>query len=433
MTVRGAAFLGIGAMVGAGIFALLGEAATVAGSAVWLSFLLAGTVASLLGYTVVKLGVRYPSSGGLFAYLIQGFGNGRLVGIAAWLGYFAAIVIVCSMVAVSFGAYATSLFVGDDAWSGWDNVFTTLVVIAMAGVSIVGSKLVDRAQSLIVIALLAVFAVFIAVTIVDIDFDLLAFSGYPPFTDIVASVALTFFAYLGFSVITFAAGDLRDPGRELPVAMYAALGVTTVLYLLISIGVFGTLTAEQAIGYGETAIAEAARPALGEAGFVMMAIAALLATASSVNATLYASGGLTSMLAAQGQFPTFFGRGSRLGPHAGLLITSGLVLVVSNIVDLSAIASVGSACSLMIFLLIGLAALRLRAEIGASAPVVLLGLAATAIVLAFFAVDTLRNAPETFAAIVGIALLAVVLDLVWKRVRGEPPTTAGSATPAVQE
>ena len=433
MTVRGAAFLGIGAMVGAGIFALLGEAATVAGSAVWLSFLLAGTVASLLGYTVVKLGVRYPSSGGLFAYLIQGFGNGRLVGIAAWLGYFAAIVIVCSMVAVSFGAYATSLFVGDDAWSGWDNVFTTLVVIAMAGVSIVGSKLVDRAQSLIVIALLAVFAVFIAVTIVDIDFDLLAFSGYPPFTDIVASVALTFFAYLGFSVITFAAGDLRDPGRELPVAMYAALGVTTVLYLLISIGVFGTLTAEQAIGYGETAIAEAARPALGEAGFVMMAIAALLATASSVNATLYASGGLTSMLAAQGQFPTFFGRGSRLGPHAGLLITSGLVLVVSNIVDLSAIASVGSACSLMIFLLIGLAALRLRAEIGASAPVVLLGLAATAIVLAFFAVDTLRNAPETFAAIVGIALLAVVLDLVWKRARGGPPTTAGSGTPAVPE
>ncbi len=418
MTVRGAAFLGIGAMVGAGIFALLGEAATVAGSAVWLSFLLAGIVAALLGYTVVKLGVRYPSSGGLFAYLIQGFGNGRLVGIAAWLGYFAAIVIVCSMVAVSFGAYATSLFVGDDAWSGWDNVFTTLVVVAMAGVSIVGSKLVDRAQSLIVIALLAVFAVFIAVTIVDIDFDLLSFSGYPPFTDIVASVALTFFAYLGFSVITFAAGDLRDPGRELPLAMYAALGVTTILYLLISIGVFGTLTVDQAIGYGETAIAEAARPALGDAGFTMMAIAALLATASSVNATLYASGGLTSMLATQGQFPTFFGRGSRLGPHAGLLITAGLVLVVSNVVDLSAIASVGSACSLMIFLLIGLAALRLRSEIGASVPIVLLALAATAVVLVFFAVDTLRNAPETFAAIVAIAGLAVVLDLVWKQVRG---------------
>ena len=153
MSVRGAAFLGIGAMVGAGIFALLGQAATVAGSAVWLSFLLAGIVATLLGYNVVKLGVRYPSNGGLFAYLMQGFGNGRLVGIAAWLGYFAAIVIVCSMVAVAFGSYATSLFVGDGAWSGWDNIFTTLVVIAMAGVSMVGSALVDRAQSVIVIAI----------------------------------------------------------------------------------------------------------------------------------------------------------------------------------------------------------------------------------------------------------------------------------------
>ena len=266
MSVRGAAFLGIGAMVGAGIFALLGEAGTVAGSAVWLSFLLAGIVSSLLGYTVVKMGVRFPSSGGIIAYLIEGFGNGRLVGIASWLGYFAAIVIVCSMVAVSFGSYATSLFIGEGAAAGWDNLFTTLIVLAMAGINIVGSKIVDRAQSLIVVVLLAVFAVFIVVTLADIDLDLLAFSGYPPFNDIIASVALTFFAYLGFSVITFAAGDLRDPARELPKAMYSALGVTTVLYVLIALGVFGTLTVPEVIGYGETAIAEAARPTLGDAG-----------------------------------------------------------------------------------------------------------------------------------------------------------------------
>ena len=273
MTVRGAAFLGVGAMVGAGIFALLGQVAVVAGSAVWLSFLLAGIVAALLGYTVVKLGVRYPSSGGLFAYLMQGFGNGRLVGISAWLGYFAAIVIVCSMVAVSFGSYATSLFVGDDAGSAWDNVFTTLVVVAMAAISIVGSALVSRAQSLIVFALLAVFAVFIVVTLVDIDLDMLAFSGYPPVSDIVASVALTFFAYLGFSVITFAAGDMRDPERELPKAMYRALGVTTALYILISIGVLGTLTVAETIAYGETAIAIIVNPASPSAGRAASAMA----------------------------------------------------------------------------------------------------------------------------------------------------------------
>jgi amino acid transporter len=428
VTVRGAAFLGIGAMVGAGIFALLGEAGAVAGAAVWLSFLLAGIVATLLGYTVVKLGVRYPSSGGLIAYLVEGFGNGRLVGTASWLGYFAAIVIVCSMVAVAFGSYATGLIIGDDAAAGWDNLFTSAVVLAMLAINLVGSRVVDRAQSLIVVVLLAVFAVFIAVTIVDIDVDLLAFSGYPPASDIISSVALTFFAYLGFSVITFAVGDLHDPARELPRAMFLALGVTSATYVLISLGVFGTLTVDEVTGYGETAIAEAARPALGDAGFVMIAVAALLATSSSVNATLYASGGLTTQLAALGQFPPIFGRGSRLGSHAGLIITSALVLVIANVVDLSAIASVGSACSLIIFLLVGVAGYRRRAETGARAPVVLAAIAVTAIVLAFFAIDTLRNAPETFAAIVAIGLLSAFLDFLWKRSRSarvRPPVTAG--------
>ena len=417
MTVRGAAFLGIGAMVGAGIFALLGEAGAVAGAAVWLSFLLAGIVAGLLGYTVVKLGVQFPSSGGLIAYLVEGFGNGRLVGIASWLGYFSAIVIVCSMVAVAFGSYASSLFVGEDAAGGWDNVFTSAVVLAMLGINVVGSRVVDRAQSLIVVVLLAVFAVFICVTIADIDLDLLAFSGYPSLSDVIASVALTFFAYLGFSVITFAAGDLRDPARELPKAMYVALGVTSATYVLISLGVFGTLTVDEVTGFGETAIAEAARPTLGEAGFVMMAIAALLATSSSVNATLYASRGLTAMLASIGQFPSFFGRGSPLGAHAGLLITSALVLVVANVIDLSAIASVGSACSLLIFLLVGIAGYRRRADTGSRPEIVLAAIAVTAIVLAFFAVDTLRNAPETFTAIVAITLLSAILDVIWKRRR----------------
>ena len=114
LTALGAAFLGVGAMVGAGIFALLGQAGAVAGAAVWISFLLAGGIAALLGYVVVKLGVRYPSKGGFVAYLVEAFGNGRLVGITSWLLYFV-VLIVTAMVAVAFGAYGTSLFFGDDA------------------------------------------------------------------------------------------------------------------------------------------------------------------------------------------------------------------------------------------------------------------------------------------------------------------------------
>ena len=223
LSVRSATFLGIGSMIGAGIFALLGEAGAVAGAAVWLSFLAGGVVALLLGYVCVKLGTRYPSSGGLITYLIEGFGRGRLVGIASWLGYIAAIVIVISMVAVSFGSYATSLFVGENAGAGWNHLFITLLILALTGVNLVGTKVVAVAQSLIVTGVLAVFGLFIWVTIFDVDWSKLAFSGYPGASKIIASIALTFFAYLGFNVITFAAGDMRDPKRDLPRAMYGAL------------------------------------------------------------------------------------------------------------------------------------------------------------------------------------------------------------------
>jgi amino acid transporter len=419
VTVRGAALLGVGAMVGAGIFALLGEAGAVAGAATWISFLIAGIVSLLIGYNVVKLGVRYPSSGGLFEYLLQGFGNGRLLGIAAWLGYMSAVLIVCSMCAVSFGDYAVSLLVSDSGADWWDNVFTSAVVVAMAFVVVTGPQLVAKAQSLIVVIMVGILGVFVAVTLPSIDLDKLGFSEYPPVSDIVASVALTFFAFLGFSVITFAAGDMRNPERDLPKAMNRALGVTTLVYVLVAVSVFGTLTVAEVVAYGPTAIAEAGRPALGDAGFTMIAIAAMVGMAGSVVATLYASAGLTRMLSGVGQFPPFFGPASRLGAKSGVLISAAVVLVVSNTVDLSAIASVGSACSLALFVLVGVAGYRLRRETGAQAWLVLVGIAVTLVVLAFFAVDTVRNAPQTFAAIVVVATLAVVLDFVWKRARGD--------------
>ncbi len=104
---------------------------------------------------------------------------------------------------------------------------------------------------------------------------------------------------------------------------------------------------------------------------------------------------------------------------------------MANAVDLSAIASVGSACALVVFLLVGVAGYRRRAETGANGVVVLVAITATAVVLAFFAVDTFQNAPETFIAMLAIAALAVLLDLVWKRARDRGTTSSDAApTPA---
>jgi amino acid transporter len=429
LTVVGAAFLGVGAMVGAGIFALLGQAGAVAGAATWLSFLLAGLVATLLGYTVVKLGVRYPSRGGFVSYFVEAFGNGRVVGITSWLLYFV-ILIVTAMVAVSFGAYGSSLFFGDDAASYWDNVLASLALVAMAVVNLLGAGFVAKAQTMIVWVLLAVFAVFAAVTLADLDPSLLAFSNYPSWSKIIASIALTFFAYLGFSVIAFAAGDLPNPARTLPRAMSLALGVTTLLYVAVSLGVFGTLTVDEVIQHGDTALAEAARPALGDAGFTIMAIAALLATASSINSNIYAAGGLTQTLSELTQFPPIFGQPGYFRGTRGVTVTVVLVLILANVFDLSAIASLGSAISLLVFLVVGFAGLRLRHETGANAAVVVVAMLATATVLVLFAIDTARNAPQTFTAMIVLGVLAVVLDVVWKRVRLSRVTSSDAPVPS---
>jgi amino acid transporter len=419
LSLRGATVLGMGSMIGAGIFALLGEAGAVAGAAVWISFLIGGVVAGLLGYVCSKLGMRYPSSGGLITYLTEGFGLGRLVGITSWLGYISAIVVVTAMVAVSFGGYAVSLFIGDDGWSGWDNVFISGLLILMCALNAVGTKAVAAAATALLIAVVAVFGVFIFVTVPHIDLGLLAFDGYPSASKIIASVALTFFAFLGFNVLTFTAGDLRNPRRDLPRAMALALGITTLIYVLIAIGVFGTLTVPEVIGYGETAIAEAARPQLGDAGFTIMAVAALLATAGCTNATLYASNNLTGMLAEMRIFPGFFGSGSPLGRNAGLYITSTLALLVANLSNLGAIASVGSAVSLAVFLLVGAAGWRRRHDTGSNPVIILLSMAMILVVLGFFVADTIENSPETFGAIVGVGMVAIVLDALFRRPIGQ--------------
>ena len=429
MTLRGAVFLGIGAMVGAGIFALLGQAGEIAGSAVWISFLAAGLVSLALGYAMAKMGTHYPSSGGLITYLIHGFGNGRLVGVAAWLGYLTAIVVVGAMVAVSFGEYASAIVVGDNNAAGWTKFFASALVVVTTFLCIIGPRTIDRAQSVIVIALLAVFAIFVLVTLTNLDTQLLAPSGYPSATAIVSSIALTFFAYLGFAVISFTGGDLESPRRNMPRAMYLALGVTMVLYVAIALGVFGTLTVAQVVEFGPTAIAEAVRPTLGDAGFAAMAVAALLATASSVTATLYASEGLTSALAEVGQFPAVFGTTSRLGRHGGLWITTVATLLFVNVFDLGALASIGSAVSLAVFVLVGVAAIRLRETIAAHLSILLAGVLFSVVVLAFFAVDTYNNDRPAFWTMVILPVLALGLDTAWKGRRRAATHDTGEEEP----
>lgn len=418
LTIRQAAFIGVGAMVGAGIFALLGSAGEVAGAAVWLSFLIAGGVAGLQGYSFAKFGARYPSAGGLLEYVVRGFGNGHTTGVVAWL-LLAANAIVTGMVAVSFGSYASTAFA--DGGEGWVPVFAVLVVVAMTALNVLGSRAVARAQTVVVYVVLGILSLFAVTTLATIDLDLLAFSGYPPLRDIVSSVALTFFAFLGFGVVTFTAKDLRDPSRELPWAIYLALGIATTIYIVVSLGVFGTLTVDEVIDSGGTALAVAAEPVLGRAGYWLMTVTALFATAGATNAGLYPAAGLCEEMVAKGQFPRTLGR--RFGDRApaGLLLTGAIAIVLAAGFDLTAIASIGSAIALCVFAMIAAAHLRVRDETGASVWLLVLAILSTVIVLATFALTTLVEEPATAATLLAILAVSIAADATWKRTRDRGP------------
>ena len=410
---RQAAFIGVGSMVGAGIFSLLGAAGEVAGAAVWLSFLLAGGVAALQGYSFAKFGARYPSAAGLLEYISRGFGARHITGISAWMT-FSVNSIVTAMVAVSFGTYAAALFAGESAT--WSKVFAVLIVVAMSGVNIVGSQLVARAQTVVVFVVIGILVLFALVTLANMNRSLLAPSGYPPLRDIVSSVALTFFAFLGFGIVTFTAKDLREPARELPRAMSLAIGIATVIYVAIALGVFGTLTVDTVIASGATALAVAAQPTLGNAGYQLMSVTGLFATAGATNGGLYPAAGLCEQLASTGQFPPIMGH--KVGARApmGLLISAAGAILLAILFGLSSIASIGSAAALLVFMLVTLAHFRVRSETGARLWLLILAMATSGIAFLAFVFTTLDTEPASFWTLLIILLASVVLEFWWKHV-----------------
>jgi amino acid transporter len=416
INLRGAIFIGIGSMVGAGIFALFGEAGAIAGSAVWVSFLVAGVIALLQGYSFAKLGSRFPSSGGLINWIVLGYGKGLFTGGVVMLGYFS-VIIVTAMVAVSFGNYASSLFLGEGAPQIWAKVFAVAIVILLTYVNSIGAQTVARAQTAIVSIVLVVLSGFAIAMLLQMNPSMLTPASYPPVPYILASVALTFFAYLGFGVISFVGGDIENPKVNMPRAMYISIGFTMLLYIALSIGVFGTLTVDEVIANADTALAAAALPIFGMLGYTMISIAAVFATTGAINSQLYASIGATYAMAKDGTLPPVFGlKRKRRGGTQGLVISALLIILLAVFFDVSAIASIGSAVALAIFALLDVAHLRLAKDTGASKLILVLALIATSLAILLFAWYTLLTAPQTFAILVVTIILAWVIEAIWRSI-----------------
>jgi amino acid transporter len=338
-----------------------------------------------------------------------------MMSVSSWLTW-ASTLIVLAMVAVSFGSYAAAVLTGGSMPATLTKVMATLIVVAATLlIGLGGSQAVAKTQSWVVRLVIIVLLGLAVVTMLTADWRLLAPSTYPSLRAVIGSIALTFFAFLGFGVVSFTAGDLKDR-RDLGPATYLALAITTVIYVAIALGVFGQLTPAEVTAAGPTAIALAAKPVLGQAGYWIVAITALLSTAGAVNSTMYPAPPLLDYLARERVFPAFFA--SRIGRfQVGLLAGSALVLLFVWLLDLSAIASLGSAVALLIFLSISIGHVRIREQTGASATLLWLGILTIVVTLLGFLGTTLQDSPKSITAFAAIFLLAIVADEAWRLAR----------------
>jgi len=355
--------IGIGAMIGAGIFSILGVGGQIAGNALYISFIIGGIVALLSTYSYAKLGVRYPSAGGPAEYLVQGFGDGILSGgfnILLWIGY----VFGLALYSRAFGEYAKT-FLPVDAPSILTNVFAIVIILVFTAINFIGAKAVGRSEKFIVAIKVAILLVFVGTGLFFVHPELLSRSLWPSASTIFFGAAVVYVAYTGFNLITNTAEDMDNPQKTLPHALYLSVIIVILIYVSVSLIVVGNLPIPALINARDYALAQAAQPFLGVMGFKIIAIAALFSTASGINATLYGGANMSYMLARDGELPPFFERKIWRRGTEGLFITAGLTILFANFFDLSGIAVLGSSSILLITVAVNVAHLRLYKNTGA--------------------------------------------------------------------
>ena len=411
--------IGIGGMVGGGIFAVLGLAAQIAHGATPLAFTIAGSVALLTTYSYAKLSVAFPSQGGTITFLDRAFGPGLFAGslnILLWLSY----IIMLSLYAYAFGSYA-AVFLPPEWQGAGKHIFISLGIVGITALNLLGAAVIGRAERWIVAFKIGILLVFVAIGLWSVDPQKLLPGEWASPVQIVAGGFIIFLAYEGFELIANAAQDARNPRRTLPLAYYSAVLFVIALYVLVAIVTVGNLSIPMIIDAQDYALAAAASPFLGNTGFTLVAIAALLSTASAINATLYGAARLSYIIAREGELPDVLERRIWNKPILGLLITTGLTLVAANWLDLNSIATIGSAGFLLIFSAVNVANVILRKQTGSLGWIS--GVGALACLVALFALlwQVEMQAPLKILVLVVILGMAVGIESLYRLLRRQRP------------
>lgn len=356
--------IGVGTMIGAGIFVLPGPSVARAGPLAAAAFVLGGVIALFTALSASELGTAMPKSGGAYFYVNRALGPlfGSIAGWANWMG----LAFASAFYMFGFGQYVGEFLTVPGVTVG-PLALPPAKVIALAGaaffvaVNYVGAKETGSVQNVIVVTLVAILAVFTAVGVLNADLATLrpfAPNGFDPLLPV---TGLVFVSYLGFVQITSVAEEIQEPGRNLPRAVIGSVLLVTVIYALVLLAVLAAVPNEVVAG-NETAVVEVARILLGPVGAAALLFGGLLATASSANASILASSRINFAMgrdrlvtpdlnAIHPRFQT---------PYRSIAVTGGLILLFIVVGNLELLATAGSVLHLFIYGLLNLALIVMR-------------------------------------------------------------------------
>ena len=406
-------------MVGGGIFAVLGLAVGVGGGGTFIAFFFAGIVALLTTYSYARLSVAIPSDGGTVEFLNTAFGAGRIAGasnVLLWLSY----VVTTSLYAFAFGSYG-STFLPQSSQTAWLHLLITGSILVIAVLNVFSAKLIAAAEDYIVAAKIAILVGFVGYALTQTDLGASAPSEWESAGSLIAGGMLIFVAYEGFELIANSANDVRDPRHTIPKALYTSVLFTIVLYMLVAIVTVGLLSLAEISAAADFALAEAAQQVWGGIGFNLIVIAALLSTASAINATLYGTARLSVVIAIDGEAPTALEHKIAGKPLLGLFLTSASAIIIANLIPLTAISSLASAGFLVIFAAVNVANVRLAQRTHSVRAISALGALACLGALAALVAHIASDRPQDLLLLGGLLVITYLGEATYQARRQRRP------------
>ncbi|RUM42145.1 MAG: amino acid permease [Desulfurobacterium sp.] len=404
--------IGVGGMIGGGIFSILGVSVNLAGNGAPLSFLIDMIIALTAGYHYVKLALTYKDDGASYTYIKKAFPDKPwIAGIEGWiviLGYIGTL----ALYSFTFGAYGADLLGVSDSYF-IRAVLSAAVLLFFFYINLRGVKSSGISEDIIVYGKILILFLFSIIGLLQVkteNFFPVLEKGIP---SVFLGAAIIFVAYEGFQLITNAVVETENPDKNIPRGIYGSILITGTIYFLLSIIAVGTLTYQEIISAKEYALAVVAEPILGKAGKVLIGVAALMATSSAINSTLFGASRMMAEMAETKMMPAGFAKRNRkFVPVVSLFALTFFSLIFTAFGTLTIIAEFSSLTFLVVSIGVSIANLKLRRLTKPNFKIALLGLGlmiiTTATIVIYLTVHNLEEIITIGALYAVIALTATI-------------------------